>query len=308
MAATEAPVREAAPGQPGRPAEEPEPQEPEERQEEQPEEPTPDTQEGEDEDGGGKPPKPPDLNELLDKADAATLRKHPRLAGIIGEQAKREATRLAQQRADELVREREERFRAEQSRQAVLAKARQGDYYAIGEQAARDALKQDQDAAVTTFTRQAEAKTYERMQSVLEDWATTQPEGVAQAAAERMGELPQDVTWEQGFRKWLDAYVEVKAEHLAANPDAKRKVEREVTPAVRQRVLAEMNGKEPTADGGSGRAQRTRTITDEDIARMSLEDYMTVWDVDKGRPKPGVVYKPTRAIDPRSMQLGGRGI
>ena len=60
------------------------------------------------------------------------------MAGIIGEQARREAQRLAEQRADELVREREERWKAERSRQDVLAKARSGDYYAIGEQAARD--------------------------------------------------------------------------------------------------------------------------------------------------------------------------
>jgi hypothetical protein len=309
MAATEAPTREAAPergpvtpGQrPGRPAEETtDPQE--EQQEVPPGEEDEEAEDEEDEEGGGKPPAQADLNALLDKADPASLRKHPRLAGIIGEQAKREANRLAEQRAEELVREREERWRAERSRQEVLAKARTGDYYAIGEQAAREALQRDQETATTQFTRQAEAKTYQRMQSTLEEWATEQPTEVNEAAAERMGELDPGTPWEHGFRKWLDAYVQVRAEHLARQPETKQRAERDVTPAVRARVLAEMNGREPTADSGSGRPQRVRTITDDDIARMDLDEYMSVWDVENGRPKKGVVYKPTRAIDPRAMQ------
>jgi hypothetical protein len=275
-------------------------------EEEQQEQLPPDPQEEEDEEDEGEE-KPPDLNSLLDKADPATLRKHPRLAGIIGEQAKREATRLAEQRADELVREREARWRAEQSRQEVLARARNGDYYAIGEQAARQALQQDQEGAVNQFTRRAEAQTYQKVQATLEEWATEQPTEVNEAAAERMGDLDPGTPWEQGFRKWLDAYVQVRAEHLMRNPETTRRAERDVTPAVIARVLAEMNGKEPTADSGSGRAQRVRTITDEDIARMELDEYMTVWDVENGRPKKGVVYKPTRAVDPRVMQVRGGG-
>lgn len=303
MAATEVPTREAAPGaRPGRPAGEP--PDPEEEQEEAPPEEEQEQDEEDEEDEGGEP-KPPDLNALLDKADPATLRKHPRLAGIIGEQAKREANRLAEQRAAELLREQQERWRAEQSRQEVLAKARNGDYYAIGEQAARQALQADQEGAVTQFTKRAEAQTYQRFQSVLEEWATEQPAEVNEAAAERMGELEPGTPWETGFRKWLDAYVQVRAEHLSKQPETKQRAERDVTPAVRARVLAEMNGKEPTADSGSGRAQRVRTITDDDIARMSLEDYMQVWDVENGRPKKGVVYKPTRAVDPRVMQVRG---
>jgi hypothetical protein len=313
MAATDAPTREAAPerqpvtpGQrPGRPAEETTDPE-EEQQEVPPGEEDEEAEDEEDEEEEGQPKgKPPDLNALLDKADPASLRKHPRLAGIIGEQARREATRLAEQRAEELVREREERWRAERSRQEVLAKARNGDYYAIGEQAAREALQRDQEGAVNQFTRQAEAKTYQRMQDTLEEWATTQPEEVREAAAERMGELDPGTPWETGFRKWLDAYVQVRAEHLARQPETQQRAERDVMPAVRARVLAEMNGKEPTADSGSGRAQRVRKITDDDIARMSLEQYMEVWDVENGRPKKGVVYTPTRALDPRAMQVRG---
>jgi len=302
MAPTEVPTREAAPGaRPGRPAEEP--LDPEEEQQELPPDEAQDDEEEEDEGG----PKPPDLNALLDKADPATLRKHPRLAGIIGEQAKREANRLAEQRAAELLREQQERWRAEQSRQDVLAKARNGDYYSIGEQAARQALQADQEGAVTQFTKRAEAQTYQRFQSVLEEWATEQPTEVNEAAAERMGELEPGTPWETGFRKWLDAYVQVRAEHLSKQPETKQRAERDVTPAVRARVLAEMNGKEPTADSGSGRAQRVRTITDDDIARMDLDEYMSVWDVENGRPKKGVVYKPTRAVDPRVMQVRGGG-
>lgn len=307
MAATEVPTREAAPGaRPGRPAEGP--LDPEEEQQELPPEEEQDDAAEPDEDGeGDAEAKPPDLNALLDKADPATLRKHPRLAGIIGEQANREANRLAETRAAEMLREQQERWKAEQSRQDVLSKARSGDYYSIGEQAARQALQADQDGAVNQFTKRAEAQTYQRFQSVLEEWATEQPTEVNEAAAERMGELEPGTPWESGFRKWLDAYVQVRAEHLSKQPETKQRAERDVTPAVRARVLAEMNGKEPTADSGSGRAQRVRTITDDDIARMELDEYMSVWDVEKGRPKKGVVYKPTRAVDPRVMQVRGGG-
>jgi hypothetical protein len=305
MAATEAPTREPAPGTrervPGRPPEE-EKLDPEEEQDEAPPGEQ-DTDEEEDEEEEGQPKgKPPDLNALLEKADPAELRKNRRLQSIIGEQARRDAQRLAEQRAEELIQEREERWRAERSRQEVLAKARSGDYYAIGEQAAREALQRDQETATQQFSRQAEAKTYQRVQSTLEEWATEQPPEVNEAAAERMGELDPGTTWEAGFRKWLDAYVQVRAEHLMRNPEAKQRAERDVTPAVRARVLADMNGREPTADSGSGKPQRVRTITDDDINRMSLDEYMTVWDVENGRPKKGVVYKPTRAIDPRAMQ------
>lgn len=297
----EVPTREAAPGErPGRPAEGT--LDPEEEQQELPPEEEQDDEKDEDDEGESKPP---DLNALLDKADPATLRKHPRLAGIIGEQAKREANRLAEQRASEMLREQQERWRAEQSRQEVLSKARNGDYYSIGEQAARQALQADQDGAVNQFTKRAEAQTYQRFQGVLEEWATEQPTEVNEAAAERMGELEPGTPWETGFRKWLDAYVQVRAEHLSKQPETKQRAERDVTPAVRARVLAEMNGKEPTADSGSGRAQRVRTITDDDIGRMDLDEYMSVWDVEKGRPKKGVVYKPTRAVDPRVMQVRG---
>jgi hypothetical protein len=315
MAATEAPRREAAPGTrpsgpgaPGRPADE-EPPDDQEQLEEEPPETQPGEADEEDDEAGEK--KPPDLNALLDAADPATLRalrKNSRLMGVLGEQGRRDTEARARELASQMVQDQYQRERAERSRQEVLAKARSGDYYAIGEQAARDALQQDQQASVDQFTRRAESQTYQKVQSALEEWASTQPEEVNQRAAERMGELPEGTPWEQGFRKWLDAYVQVRAEHLAAQPETRQRAERELTPAVKARVLAEMNGKEPTADSGSGRPQRVRKITDEDIARMDLDEYMQVWDVDKGRPKPGVQYTPTRGIDPRSMRMLGRGV
>ena len=132
-------------------------------------------------------------------------------------------------------------------------------------------------------------------------------ESVIQAASEALGELPQGMTWQDGFKKWLPELVKAQAKYLASNPEARKQVEREVTPAVRSRALAELNGAEPVADSGGGRPQKAKTITDEDIARMEPEEWVTVYDVDKGKFKPGFVYKPTRAVDPRQIQSAGRG-
>ena len=223
----------------------------------------------------GNKSKPPDLNALSRRPTRRSYARTVASSRIIGEQAQREAQRLAEQRAEELVREREERWRAEQSRQEVLAKARNGDYYAIGEQAAREALQRDQEGGGQPVHASApRRRPTRRCRPPSKSGRPQQPPEVNEAAAERMGELDPGTPWETGFRKWLDAYVQVRAEHLTTQPETKQRAERDVTPAVRARVLAEMNGKEPTADSGSGRPQRVRTVTDDDIARMSLDEYM----------------------------------
>jgi hypothetical protein len=263
----------------------------------------------EDEDDEGD--KGPDLNALLDKADPEELRKHKRIAGIAGELAKklatREAERLATQRADEIVREREQLRAAEASRQALIEAAKKGEYYALGEQVSKNLLVEDQQRYMGQFQNQAKSEAYSDVQKAVDEIAEGFDESVITAAAEAVGEFPPGTAWQDGFKKWLPELVKAQAKYLASNPEARKQVEREVTPAVRSRALAELNGAEPVADSGGGRPQKAKTVTDEDIERMEPDEWMTVYDVDKGRFKPGYVYKPTRAIDPRRMQVSGRG-
>jgi len=286
----------------------PTPEVPEEEQPTQEQPPTPTDQEPTDED---EEDKGPDLNALLEKADADTLRKHKRIAGIAGEMAKkiatREASRMAEERAQELLAEREKMARAEADRQTLIEAARKGEFYALGEQVSKNLLVEDQQRFIGQYQTQAKNEAYSSVQGVVDEIAGGFDESVIQAAAEEVGEFPAGTTWQDGFKKWLPAMIKAQAKYLASNPEARKQVEREVTPAVRSRALAELNGAEPVADSGGGRPQKAKTLTDEDIARMEPEEWVTVYDVDKGKFKPGYVYKPTRAIDPRQMQTSGRG-
>jgi hypothetical protein len=254
----------------------------------------------------------PDLNALLDKADPEQLRKHKRIAGIAGELAKkmatREAERLASARADEILREREQYRAAEASRQALIEAAKKGEYYALGEQVSKNLLVEDQQRYMGQFQEQAKGEAYSSIQKAVDEIAESFDESVITAAAEAVGEFPPGTAWQDGFKKWFPELVKAQARYLASNPEARKQVERDVTPAVRSRALAELNGAEPVADSGGGRPQKARTITDEQIAAMEPEEWMTVYDVEKGRFKPGYVYKPTRAIDPRNLQVSGRAI
>lgn len=276
---------------------------------EQPTQPPPETGETDDDEEDKGPA--PDLNALLDKADPEALRKHKRIAGIAGEMAKkiatREARQLAEVRAQELVRERETLAKAEADRLALIDAARKGEFYALGEQVSKNLLVEDQQRFIGQYQTQAKNEAFSGVQGIIDRLAEGFDPTVITAAAEEVGEFDSGTSWEQGFEKWLPALIKAQAKHLAANPETRKQVEREVTPAVRSRALAELNGAEPVADSGGGRPQKQKTLTDDDIARMEPEEWVTVYDVEKGRFKPGYIYKPTRAIDPRSLQVTGRG-
>lgn len=278
--------------------------------------PGPPTQEGQTpEQAGADSARPaqedlPDLEALLERYDPDLLRKNRKIMGIAGGLADRLATQraetLAQQRAEALYQQRRERDEAERSRQSMLSTARKGDFYALGEQSAKQLLVEDQQRFVDRYRQQAAVDAYGNVQRVVDEIAGGFDPAVVATAAERMGEVPADARWEDGLKRWLPALVQAQAEHLAGRPEARQKVEHEITPAVRARLLAEMNGTEPAADSGTGRAPAQRTLTDEQIAEMGPEEWVQVYDVKAGKFKPGVVYKPTRAVDPRAMQIVGR--
>jgi hypothetical protein len=253
----------------------------------------------------------PDLDKLLERYDPEALRKNRRLMGIAGELAKRlapqEAERMASERAERIVRERLDLEEAERSRRAALAAARRGDYQALGERRAREVLEDDQKRYVDRFRERATTDAYGAVQSAVNEVANGVSPEVVAAAAEKMGELPSDADWAGGFKRWLPALIEAQAEHLANQPERQKKVEEKLTPALRSRLIAEMNGTEPVADSGGGKAPVQRQITDEQIAEMGPEEWLQVYDIKTGKFKPGVAYKPTRAIDPKAMQVVGRG-
>jgi hypothetical protein len=254
----------------------------------------------------------PDLDQLLERYDPEALRKNRKLMGIAGQLADRlAATRaeaLAQQRAEQLAQQRFEEQERERERKAELAAARRGDYEALGQRRARRALEEDQKRYVDQYRSRATTDAYGSVQRVVDEIASGFPPEVVATAAERLGELPANVSWEDGFKRWLPALITANAEHLASQPEQQKKVEAKITPALRQRLLAEMNGTEPVADSGGGRAQAQRQVTDEQIAAMEPEEWQQVYDVKAGKFKPGVVYKPTRALDPRALQVTGRGV
>jgi len=253
----------------------------------------------------------PDLNDLLDRYDPEALRKNRKFMGMVGgaadKLASQRAQALAEQRAQALYQERWDREQADRSRRQALDAARRGDYQALGKAHAQEVLEQDQARHIDGFKRRATTDAYGAVQSAVNEIANGFAPEVVALAAERMGDLPGDADFSEGFKRWLPALINAQAEYLAGRPEAKKRVEQELTPALRSRLIAEMNGTEPVADGGTGQPQRVRQITDEQIAAMDPEEWVKVYDVKAGRFRPGYAHKPTRSLDPRSMQVVGRG-
>ena len=256
-------------------------------------------------------PELPDLDQLLDRYDPEALRKNRKFMGLVGGHAERlanqRANALAEERAKRLFDERWETEQAERSRRQALDAARRGDYQALGQKHARDVLEQDQQRHIDGFRRKATTDAYGTVQAAVNEIAGGFSDEVVQRAAEKMGEVPGDADWAGGFKKWLPALIEAQAEFLSNQPEAKKRIEKEMTPALRSRLIAEMNGTEPVADSGTGTPQKQRQITDEQIAAMEPEEWVKVYDIKAGKFRPGYVYKPTRAFDPRAMQVAGRG-
>lgn len=254
----------------------------------------------------------PDLDQLLDRYDPEVLRKSRKFMGAVGgaadKLANQRAALLAEQRAQQLVEERFEREAAERSRRQALEAARRGDYEKLGQSRAREVLEEDQKRHMEGFRQRAATDAYGRVQSALNEIAGGFPDEVVQMAAEKMGEVPGDLDWEGGFKRWLPALIDARAEWLSNQPDHQKKIEQKLTPALRSRIIAEMNGTEPVADSGSGAPQKARIVTDEQIANMEPEEWVQVYDVKAGKFKPGIVYKPTRAVDVGAMRVVGRGV
>jgi hypothetical protein len=260
----------------------------------------------------GSTPDLPDLDALLERYDPESLRKNRKFMGMVGGAAEkladRKAAQLAEERAQRLVEERWEREQADRSRRAALEAARRGDYEALGQRRAREVLEEDQKRHIDGFRQKATNDVYGKVQGAVNEIAAGFPDEVVQMAAEKLGEVDPNLEWSDAFKRWLPALIDARAEWMSNQPDHQKKIEAKLTPALRSRLIAEMNGTEPVADSGAGNPQTARTITDEQIAAMEPEEWVKVYDVKAGKFKPGYQYKPTRAIDPAAMRAVGRGV
>src|SRR5262245_6168684 len=158
-------------------------------------------------------PKPdlPDLNELLDRYDPETLRKNRKFMGMVGgaadKLASQRAQALAEQRAQALYQERWDKEQADRSRQRALDAARRGDYQALGRQHAEEVLQQDQARHMDGFRQRATTDAYGSVQSAVNEIANGFAPEVVALAAERMGELPENIDFSEGFKRWLPALI-----------------------------------------------------------------------------------------------------
>ena len=263
-------------------------------------------------------PAAPDWEALLEKADPDALRKNRRLMGIAGEMAQRLATakaeELAQARAVEIADERVRQREAEAREAARLEKVDAGDYYALGQEHAAELLKQKQERDAKGAEARVAQSFEQRTQATLEEWAQAFPPEVLTKASEAYAARPRAGDFNGDLKTYLEVFVPVLSDHLQSQKAAETeaalfaKWEKERLPALRARALAELNGGEPVPDTAGGAAPRTRTFTDDDVRRMSLEDYKKYFDVETAKPREGVIYRPTRSVDPRQIATTGRGM
>lgn len=92
-----------------------------------------------------------------------------------------------------------------------------------------------------------------------------------------------------GIQAFHQDAVRALAKHEAAQERERWKKDAE--PALRKELLSRLNGGEEPPDLGGGGAPGQRVVTDDDVGRMTLEEYDAHFD-EKGRPKPGVAYRP----------------
>lgn len=173
------------------------------------------------------------IRELLDEADGNDLEeivRHKRIEGKVG------------QVADKLEAQRQKDREARAERERLLEAARNNDLLTVGEHAARRLLEDDSSQAEQQRATQVVKQVHEHVTQ----WAAKLPPEVTKA----LDGKAYDGTYEQG----LVAYVDDVATGLVAhrlNAAVEQEIEKRL-PAIRARLLAEVNGAEPTPDLASG--------------------------------------------------------
>lgn len=202
-----------------------------------------------------KATEPSDWRTGLDAADPEELRKHPKVAGIAG----RLAESLAKKEAEKL---------REQIEAEVTAKV-QADLDAKAEEDRLRKLKEEDPLGYLDEVdrKQAEkdaAEAKAREEAEKESKLKESTRGEAGAVVSRFqSKLPVEVqkqlsgklyegTWDQGYEAYLQDVVDLTMAHREA--ELKQKWEREELPNLKRRVLAEVNGDEPSPEVNDGKA------------------------------------------------------
>lgn len=201
------------------------------------------------------------------------VQRDPTLQGVIGGMAEYQAQQLLQRR---------QREQLEQQKREALANA---DFYGLGQLSAPELRQQVEQA-------QAGEQYSEFMQAVTEFQSSFDPEVQQQVQGKTYGA---GKTPREGFVEYLKAITEAEASHRTEKELKRRE------PALRKAWLSESNGNQPVPELDGGRATGVREITDEQIGRMSLDEYEKLFDKN-GRPNPGTRVRLTRAIDLRAQQ------
>ena len=198
------------------------------------------------------------------------LAKDPTLQGWIGGQAEYVAR---QKLANEQKRAQNE------ARARALAN---NDYYTLGELSAPDVQEQ--------MRQQNYHQQLQPWLSELAEFQRTLPDAVQQEIQGKEYASTADY-----LRQVHDASVRYDRERYA------EEVLKQREPALRKAWLSEVNGGAQVPEVEGGAATTGREITDEQIARMSLEESDTYLD-ERGQPRPGVRVRYTRAINLRDHQ------
>jgi hypothetical protein len=197
------------------------------------------------------------------------LSRDDTLSGMLGDLADRRARALIQQQQQQAVeRERGEAYR-------------RGDLYALGQYAQQDMAAQQQQAQA-----QADIQASPFMEGVRIFQQSLPP--AVQLEVQGQTYAPEGSPAE-GLAAYLQAVARAAIKHGFDDELKQRE------PALRKAYLTEANGQAPTPEIEGGQPQRVREITDEQLARMSLEESEQYLD-ERGQPRPGVRLRLTRGI------------
>jgi len=211
------------------------------------------------------------LAALLKNVPIDELEKHPQIAGWVGDMGNRRARAML---ADQ------ERQRAEREKSEAVAR---GDYYRLGELTApelQQQVSQQQAAEAMTPFMDGVSRFQQSLPAEVQQQVQGRNYGVGKS-------------YSDGVAEYLGATVEAAVSHrltAAVEAEIKRR-----EPALRKALLSETVGAEQTPERDGGSPIGVREITDEQIDRMSLEEYEQYFD-DNGRPRNGVRYRSTRGV------------
>jgi hypothetical protein len=195
----------------------------------------------------------------------------------------------------------------ERAKEAQLGE--QGEFYTLGEQRWQQIQQEAQERVRAKARAEVETDFYQQSQGEIQEWARANfpievLDRVRDSESDALAKIP---TFKGQYNHWLTSLFKTATDYQAEQKvkAARGEWEREDRPARDLRDIAARAGSERTPETEGGSPRSSREITDEMINGMDLKEFEAVWDMERNRPKDGYTYKPTRAIDPRRMQVAG---